>query len=640
MKKKLLIAIMAIAAAICSILSFAGCGKDSGDGGSVGNNNGDNVGTTEHVHSLTAVKEKEATCTVDGNTAYYSCGGCKKWFADENGNTEITDKSSVVKPKTGHTLTHVKRINATCFKDGNIAYYTCSACNVWFSDEKGTKEIAKSSVIIEKGHNFKNNVCTGCDIHISALSLKYTDKGEHYEVGGIETFTYDEIIIPSTYNGKPVTSIADRAFYECYRLKSIEIPESVISIGDCAFFDCSELTNMTIPESVTEIGAGAFEGCVSLKSITIPSGVTSVCDGTFMRCYALTSVTIPDSVTSIGNGSFHECYSLTSITIPDSVTSIGSYAFYFCEGLQSITLSNKLTSINYDTFHSCSSLASIIIPDSVTYIDEAAFSGCSSLTGITIPDGVTYIGFEAFAACSSLNSVDIPDSVTEIGNSVFDGCTGLTAVTIGKGLTSIGYGAFSYCDSLITLTVAEGNTKYYSQSNCIIETESKKLIAGCNSSIIPDGVNSIGDWAFCGCSGLESITIPDGVTAIGDRAFYGCSGLESITIPDSVTSIGERAFSNCGKLKYNEYDNALYLGNDNNPYIILIRAKDNNITSCKINEKTKFIHNDAFNSCRALREINFNGTKAEWEEIEKFGGWDSNTGNYKIHCTDGDISKS
>lgn len=104
---------------------------------------------------------------------------------------------------------------------------------------------------------------------------------------------------------------------------------------------------------------------------------------------------------------------------------------------------------------------------------------------------------------------------------------------------------------------------------------------------IPDSVTCIGYRAFFECSGLTSVTIGNGVTCIGSDAFYKCTGLTSITIPDSVTSIGDSTFSRC----------------------------------------------------MGLTNITYDGTKSQWNEIEKGAGWNSDTGAYTIHCTDGDINK-
>ena len=169
--------------------------------------------------------------------------------------------------------------------------------------------------------------------------------------------------------------------------------------------------------------------------------------------------------------------------------------------------------------------------------------------------------------------VVIPDGVTSIGDWAFSGCTGLTQVTIGSGVTTICNSAFEDCTGLKMIAVAPGNPVYQSMGNCLIEKESKIMILGCSTSVIPadgsvtsigksafffctgltsvtipDSVTSIGDCAFKGCKGLTSITIGNGVASIGKDAFYSCTGLTSVTIPDSVTSIGSYAFYSCRKL--------------------------------------------------------------------------------------------
>lgn len=157
---------------------------------------------------------------------------------------------------------------------------------------------------------------------------------------------------------------------------------------------------------------------------------------------------------------------------------------------------------------------------------------------------VTSIDDYAFQYWTRLTQVIIPDSITTIGRCAFSNCSGLTSVTIGNGVTLIGDWAFSDCSGLTSIEVDSGNTFYHSENDCLIETETKTLISGCQKSVIPsDGsVTTICGSAFIGCSGLTSIDIPDSVTSIGWSAFYKCIGLTSITIPNSVTSIGNSAF--------------------------------------------------------------------------------------------------
>ena len=398
-----------------------------------------------------------------------------------------------------------------------------------------------------------------------------------------------------------VTTICDRAFYNCDSLTSLTIPNSVTAIGGGAFGKCSSLISLTIPNSVTAIGGGAFWKCSSLISLTIPDSVSfigsdsvsSIGSGSFSGCYSLTTLTIPDSVTSIGNSAFKECCSLTSLTIPNSVTSIDDCAFLGCSSLTSLTIPDSVSSIENSSFLGCSSLTTLTIPNSVTSIGDSAFSGCSSLTSLTIPNTVTSIGKGAFEDCSSLTSLTIPDSVTSIGDcafsgcesltsltipnsvtsigdSAFEGCSDLTSLTIPNSVTSIGKGAFEDCSSLISLTIPNSVTMigfsafggltlhqlenqsphFYVEDNVLFTADKKHLIAYCSrqtSYSIPNSVTSIEDGAFR-YSRLTSLTIPDSVSSIGRSAFSCCESLTSLTIPNSVTSIGDYAFWQCSSL--------------------------------------------------------------------------------------------
>ena len=153
------------------------------------------------------------------------------------------------------------------------------------------------------------------------------------------------------------------------------------------------------------------------------------------------------------------------------------------------------------------------------------------MTSITIPSSVTSIGNRAFEGCSSLTSITIPNSVTSIGDHAFNGCSSLTSITIPNSVTSIGEGAFRGCSGLKSMVVESGNMVYDSRENCnaIIETATNTLIAGCQNTIIPNSVTSIGEWAFLKCTSLTSITIPNSVTSIGEAAFCWCSSLKAVT---------------------------------------------------------------------------------------------------------------
>ena len=116
-------------------------------------------------------------------------------------------------------------------------------------------------------------------------------------------------------------------------------------------------------------------------------------------------------------------------------------------------------------------------------------------------------------------------------------------------------------------------------------------------------ISSIGQNAFSGCYNLKSITVGNGIVSIGDGAFSGCTSLERITLPDTLESLGTGVFLGCEALTYKEYDGGKYLGSSKNPYLVLVRAKSTELTSCKINGRTRFIGSEAFFLSSALESI-------------------------------------
>ena len=122
--------------------------------------------------------------------------------------------------------------------------------------------------------------------------------------------------------------------------------------------------------------------------------------------------------------------------------------------------------------------------------------------------------------------------------------------------------------------------------------------------VISDGVTSIGGGAFAGCTMLSSVKISSSVIRIGTLAFYLCPNLSSVSLPSGITSFGIDTFADCEKLKFNFYDNAKYLGNADDPYLVLVEAKSKTITSCTVNAKTKCIASAAFFECSKLTKVN------------------------------------
>ena len=189
---------------------------------------------------------------------------------------------------------------------------------------------------------------------------------------------------------------------------------TVTSIGSSAFFNCYSLTSVVIPNSVTSIGDGAFDYCSSLTSVVIPNNVTSIGDYAFRNCSDLTSVVIPNSVTSIGSGAFSGCSGLTSVVIPNNVTSIGSSAFSGCTSLHSLKLPRRMDgNIERYAFARCTQLKEVVLPDTVGRLSDSMFTGCTQLHTVTLPSvflstGTSSCHRNAFAGCTNLKCLIMP----------------------------------------------------------------------------------------------------------------------------------------------------------------------------------------------------------------------------------------
>lgn len=338
---------------------------------------------------------------------------------------------------------------------------------------------------------------------------------------------------------------------------------AVTAIENGAFNDCTGVTKLIIEDgdsvltcgynfySSSGTGKGLFYDCpiesvYMGRTISYPTE-SQYGDSPFYSNKNLTAITIGNKVDSIGNNAFAYCSNLAHVTMGDSVTYVGSFAFAWCASLTNIVLPNSVTSIGSFAFSQCTSLTNVILPSFITSIDTFLFSQCTSLTRITIPSIVTTIKSHAFYGCTSLTNVVLPNSIKSIENSAFR-WTGLTSLSIPASVTSIDNMAFEEC-SLTSILVDSGNKVYDSRENCnaIIETATNTLMLGCENTIIPNSVTSIGDFAFAKCSSLTNITIPNSVVSIGKDAFNR-TGLKSVIIGNSVTTIGDYAFSGCQSL--------------------------------------------------------------------------------------------
>ena len=392
-----------------------------------------------------------------------------------------------------------------------------------------------------------------------------------------------------TYNGKTfsVTSIGDYAFCDCSDLTSVTIPEGVTNFGNYSFAGCSNMTGITIPKSVTSIGNRAFLSCYFKRSAFVNNSDLKSSDNwgaklydyetddgllisgsVIVLCrYWATSVTIPQGITSIGDGAFSGCTSLTSVTIPEGVRTIGVMAFRYCTSLTSITIPRSVTSISDYAFNDCTSLTAVYITDLSAWCriqfwaggNPLSFAGHLFLNGeeiteLVIPDNVTEISALAFLEWTGLTSVTIPNNVTSIAPNAFYGCSGLTSVSIGSGVTSIGKDAFYKCNGLEKAEFASiaslCRISFYNINANPLCKAHHLYVDGSEVTelVIPDGVTSIGDYTFYGCSSLTSISFPGSLTSIGNSSFYQCNGLTDIYCnAENVPEIQDNTFYGVNK---------------------------------------------------------------------------------------------
>lgn len=384
------------------------------------------------------------------------------------------------------------------------------------------------------------------------------------------------------------------------------------------------MTSVTIPNGITELPKGVFAFCDGLTSVTVPSDIVTIGDEAFSQCDNLETVILPAGLTSLGKLAFAYDKKLKSITIPSKVTELKEQVFNECSELAEVNLPSTLTVIGTWAFADCTKLASITLPSDLITIDSYAFSN-TGLKSITVPGKVKTIGGNAFQKCKSLESVTFSDGLTTIGRYSFTECTALTAITIPDSVTEILDSAFSNCTELETISLPASLTKI--SSSIINGTKIKSVI-------IPAGVTEIGANAFSNNKALETVTFgsKSKLEIIRKYAFQNCENLTTITIPSSIKNVEKMAFNGCVKIGYNEYDNACYLGNAENPYLVLIQVKDKTATSCTINTSTVIIAGSAFDdsavtsihipdSVKAICDEAFTKSKIETATLASIDDW-------------------
>lgn len=303
------------------------------------------------------------------------------------------------------------------------------------------------------------------------------------------------------------------------------------------------------------------------------------------------------TVTRIGERAFMNCDSLISVSLPESIERIEEFAFDGCRNLTEIKMPSKANHIGFGAFNSCKQLEAIRIPEGVTILYYTTFWDCNNLKSIILPNSLTTIENGVFVDCDSLSTITFPDSLVKIGNYTFGYCDALDSITIPASVTDIGTEPFGYCNNLKSLQVAEGNPKYDSRDNCnaIIETATNKLAVGCAATIIPEGITTLGTYAFSGIY-LPKIVLPNSIQAIEEMAIRECTLQSPLIIPDGVKRMDEYA------LCYNTVDSIIIRGQ-------ISRIEKNTFDGCTstdvidLPESVEYIGDGAFARCASLNKL-------------------------------------
>ena len=502
--------------------------------------------------TITAIKEGEATISAKAGEKTASCKVvvAKKVILVEKVSLDKDELSLIV----GESATLVATVEPDNATDKSV---------LWSSSDEAIASVNNSGVVTAKAAGEAmisaqaGDISAFCTIHISndpkdeaivfadnklkaCLVLAFdTNKDGELSYNEAASITSPEELKKSFREITTFTSFDEFKYFT-----------GITNLASLMFEGWDQMTSITLPESLTGIGSsGAFGGCSSITSIVIPEGVTKITARSFSGCSNLSSVRIPDGVTLISVAAFYGCTSLTSISLPRNLERIYSSAFADCSNLVSISLPKSVSEIGEQAFHQCTHLSTVTLNEGLVYIYKAAFAGCESLTSISIPGSVTTIGERAFENCSELRTINLSDGISEIEAMAFIG-TGINSITIPKSVLHIGNNPFTDTD-LTSIIVEQGNPVYYSpnNTNAIIDVITNTLISGCKTTVIPDSVSRIGDYAFSGCLGLTSMIIPDGVTSIGSFSFMNCKNLSTVTLPKNLTGILEQlTFYGCSSL--------------------------------------------------------------------------------------------
>ncbi len=326
-----------------------------------------------------------------------------------------------------------------------------------------------------------------------------------------------------------VTSIGARAFASCSQLATVMLGNELTSIGEGAFMDETYsgsgnirfspiFTEITLPASLKTLGANAFYGCRNLTGIVLPDAITEVPDGAFAYCDALATVTLPQNCRKIGDNAFINCFALTAIDL-SKAEEIGANAFSGA-GREGLSASLAAAKVIGNAAFANSGLKGTVSAPALTSVGDNAFAG-AAFTSFDAPQLVS-IGEGAFRDNASLTAFNLNDGLTFIGKYAFLGCSSLASLTHGTGKQASGnLGSYAkLIDGVLYTTLKNGKQQLTAVPAGLTPADGTLTVA--------EGTAFIDDYAGNQNRHISALVLPDSLESIGEYAFYGYSVLRSV----------------------------------------------------------------------------------------------------------------
>lgn len=381
-------------------------------------------------------------------------------------------------------------------------------------------------------------------------------------ITGYEEWDATRIDVPEKLAKRRVTAIGEDAFSGLYELESVTLPEGLLSIGGFAFFECENLKTLKLPDSLTSLGNNPFAATTAEVELSPGHAAYELVDGALYdkRSRVLVALLGPERA---------------SFAVAEGTEEIGPAAFFQRTGLQAVSLPDSLRRIANSAFSRCTSLSSVDIPAGVTSIGTEAFSENFSLQRVSLPEGLTFLGWDAFSDCTSLTAVALPMGLRELDGNPFARSPAALSVPEGHPVLAVTDGVlfdktrgllirYPFGDPREAYAIPEGTEAVGSQAFYGAEALLKIRF--------PEGLKSIGDWAFFN-TGVSEIVLPESLVSLGGSAFSSCMNLTSVTLPIGLKSLGERAFSACESLTNLALPKGLKeIGEDAFPYGVTLQV--------------------------------------------------------------------